>query len=107
MTYAYLISDSTVPAFPLGQPVDGRERFGMTPNQAKLYRWLVDNRPHNQAFQILFREVADAINMNISAVHWLLTELCERGWLHCNHSRNHLKVTYAFVHPVMTFRGKR
>lgn len=47
-----------VPAFPLGQPVDGRPRYGMTPAQADVYRCLVKHKPHNDAFGINFRELA-------------------------------------------------
>jgi hypothetical protein len=53
-----LASVGTVPAYPLGQPVDGRKRYGMTPEQAAVYRWLVENRPHKGSFNIQYRDVA-------------------------------------------------
>jgi hypothetical protein len=48
----------TVPGFPLGQPVDGRERYGMTAEQAHAYCWLVKNRPHDKPFCLNFRDPA-------------------------------------------------
>lgn len=90
----------TVPAYPLGKPLDGRERFGMTAEQAALYRWLVNNRPHNEPFKMLFRDVAKRANRDLSKVHDQVAALVERGWL------KNVGTLYAFVHPVMRF-GRR
>jgi hypothetical protein len=103
MTYSYLISDSTVSAFPLGQPTDGRPRYGMTPFQARIYRWLVENKPHAEPFNILSRDVAWALNSSPhhAKYHDAVRALVERGWLDGDW------YSYQFVHPVMTFRGAR
>lgn len=89
------------PAFPLGKPVDGRERFSMTPEQAHVYRWLVKNRPHNRSFAISFRAVALAMTAPLGNVHQRVAALVERGWL------ERVDAGYRFVHPVMQFRGPR
>ena len=102
MTFAYLISDRTVPAFPLGQPVDGRERFGMTPEQACLYRWLVAHKPHDKPFVVNCRVIAPLFLVSAhSQIHDRLMALCERGWLMREDAG------YRFVHPVMTFLEPR
>lgn len=93
----------TVPAHPLGIPVDGRKRYGMTPEQACLYRWLVKYRPHDQEFRISMRQVAKVMlcksHENISD---RVDNLIDRGWLkECEKGR------YAFVHPVMHFKAPR
>jgi hypothetical protein len=97
----------TVPAFPLGQPTDGRPRYGMTPEQACLYRWLVKHKPHDGPFGINFRGTAWRMARHGSAIHKTVCALVERGWLHHIEAANHMDVAYAFVHPVMNFRGPR
>jgi len=97
----------TVPAFPLGQPVDGRPRYGMTPEQSCVYNWMVKHKPHDGPFGVNFRGVAWRMARHHGTIHKTLGALVERGWLHHIDAPNHLDVTYAFVHPVMTFRGKR
>ena len=92
-----LASVGTVPAFPLGQPVDGRQRYGMTPEQAAVYRWLVENRPHDRAFSINYRAVGLSMASPIGNIHMRVCALCERGWL------ERVGLHYRFVHPVMRF----
>jgi len=92
----------TVPAFPLGQPVDGRPRYGMTPEMARVYRWLVDNRPHNGEFRLCFTEMCEALATERSTAHMHIVGLVERGWLEAgpvNGAWRH----YSFVHPVRVF----
>ena len=94
---------ATLPAYPLGQPVDGRPCYGMTPEQARLYCWLVANRPHAEVFRVLFREVGAALQMSPGTVHFCLMELIDRGWVRQIPSKSWCK--YTFVAPVMRFRG--
>lgn len=94
---------STIPAFPLGQPLDGRKRFSMTPRQAKVYRWLVEQRQHDHMFTVDFRRTASALGMTASAVHFCVMELVDRGWMEAVIDR--AVGVYQFVHPVMTFRA--
>jgi len=103
MNFAYLISERTVPAFPLGQPVDGRPRYGMTPDQAEVYRWLVSHKPHDADFGINFREVAWRMLRHPSKVHANARALVERGWI--ENRGGYTK--YRFVHPIMTFKESR
>lgn len=93
-----LAHEITVPAYPLGKPLDGRERYGMTAEQAALYRWLVNNKTHDAPFPMLFRDVAKRANRDLSKVHDQVAALVERGWLKKVGDR------YAFVHPVMRFK---
>jgi len=102
-----LAQEATIPAFPLGQPVDGRPRYGMTHEMARTYAWLVKNRPHDAMFYLNFRDVAVGSGTDLSTVHMHLRGLLERGWLHKFDNANHMHIAYAFVHPVMTFRGPR
>jgi hypothetical protein len=97
----------TVPGFPLGQPVDGRERYGMTPEQAKVYNWLVKNKPHDQSFGLNFRDAAWKMEQHYTNLHKLICALVERGWLIKVDAPNPRAVTYALVHPVMTFKAPR
>lgn len=98
----------TVPGFPLGQPHDGRPRYGMTPSQAAVYRWLVRNKPHDGHFKPNCRECAAATGIALNWVHKALTELCDRGWLDAILCASGSRASnYAFVHPVMTLRGSR
>ncbi len=100
--YAY---EATVPAFPLGQPKDGRKRYGMTPEQAAVYRWLVMNRPVQGSFCINFRQLAQCMGLeHHSPVHNQVTALVERGWIA---PVDGLYSEYRFVHPVMRFREPR
>lgn len=92
----------TIPAFPLGQPVDGRPRYGMTPEQAAVYRWLVANRPHNGVFRLDFRNVASGVPMHLSTVHRCVRELVDRGWLY--EVLGKTQTRYGFVSPVMHFK---
>jgi DNA-binding MarR family transcriptional regulator len=96
-----LAYNRTVPAYPLGQPVDGRPRYGMTPEQAFVYRWVVRNRPHDRPFTISFRQLATFMASTSGNVHSRVIALVERGWLQREDAG------YRLVHPVMTFRGKR
>ncbi len=100
MTVSIAIT-ATVPAYPLGRPVD-RLRYGMTPQQARLYRWLVANRPHGEAFRVEFREAGAALRMSPVTVHFCIMELIDRGWMRQLPSKSWCK--YAFVAPVMRFR---
>lgn len=96
-----LAREATIPAYPLGRPVDGRLRFGMTPEQAHVYRWLVKNRPHDRAFVVNFRSVAKAMMTKEGNAHQRIMALVERGWLERDDAG------YRFVHPVMMFREAR
>ena len=91
----------TVPAYPLGIPVDGRPRYGMTPEMACLYRWLVKYRPHNGPFAVSFREAALAHLTGVHNIHLRVTALVERGWLKKTHGR------YSFVKPIRHFAEPR
>jgi predicted DNA-binding transcriptional regulator len=91
----------TVPGFPLGQPVDGRPRYGMTPEQAYIYRWLVEHRPHSNSFAINFRHIAQRMASTSGNIHQRVAALCERGWLEREDAG------YRFVHPVMQFKEPR
>jgi hypothetical protein len=91
----------TVPGFPLGQPVDGRKRYGMTPEMACVYRWLVKHKPHDETFGVNFRETAWRMARHHGTMHKTLRALVERGWLYGEND------AYAFVHPVMTFKDAR
>lgn len=91
----------TIPAFPLGIPLDGRPRYGMTPEQACLYRWLVKHRPHEKAFAIRFREAAFSQLTGVGCVHARVMALVERGWLKPVGKR------YAFVKPIQHYGERR
>lgn len=93
---------TTVPAFPLGKPLDGRARYSMTLGQAMVYRWLVQRRPHDEGFQINFRHMAALIGDSLNIAHCRVQGLVERGWL-----TPHGHGRYSFVHPVMHFGGPR
>jgi DNA-binding MarR family transcriptional regulator len=94
---AILNIQATLPAYPCGKPLDGRDRYGMTPEQGALYRWLVKNKPHHVAFLMHFRDVASEFNRSLSKTHVQVTALVERGWL------EKVEDLYAFVQPVMHF----
>jgi predicted DNA-binding transcriptional regulator len=91
----------TVPGFPLGEPVDGRLRFGMTPEQANIYRWLVQHRPHDRSFVISFRHIAQCMASTSGNIHQRVAALVERGWLEREDAG------YRFVQPVMHFAEPR
>jgi len=99
-------SYATIAAYPLGKPDDGRERYGMTPEQAALYRWLIDNRPHDRPFAMEFREIARKTVLSLHSVHERVTALVERGWLTPVVIKG-TYTTYAFVHPIMRFGRRR
>lgn len=96
MSLAY--ATDTVPAFPLGQPLDGRERYGMTPEQACLYRALVKAMPHDKAFRMKYRSAAAKMGTDASRLHVRMQALVERGWIH-----QHRRGVYGFVAPVKLF----
>ena len=100
-----LARESTVPAFPLGRPVDGRQRFSMTSHQAAVYRWLVTCRPHGETFALNFRAMATEMGWPLSTLHLCVQGLVERGWLHVVPNGSH--TLYAFVHPIKHFREPR
>lgn len=93
-----LAVEKTIPAYPLGKPVDGRARYGMTPEQARMYRWLVNNRPHHEWFAPDFRKVAAAIDCGLQRTFDHFAALVERGWLEGAGNN------YRLVAPVMSFR---
>ena len=97
---ALLNIQATIPAYPCGKPLDGRDRYGMTPEQGALYRWLVKNRPHDGAFAMKFRDVAAKSNRDLCKTHIQITALVERGWL------EKVGDLYAFVKPVMHFGNR-
>jgi hypothetical protein len=91
----------TVPGYPLGRPVDGRLRFGMTPEQANIYRWLVKHKPHTGSFAVNFRNLAQCMASTSGNIHQRVAALVERGWLEREDAG------YRFVHPVMQFKESR
>jgi hypothetical protein len=92
----------TVPGYPLGQPVDGRLRYGMTPEQACLYRWLVLQKPHAKPFALNSRSIAWLFHQSShTGILRLVRGLIERGWLERDDAG------YRFVHPVMHFAEPR
>jgi len=95
-----LAREMTRPAYPLGKPAD-RDRYGMTPEQAHVYRWLVKHRPHDRAFAIAFREVALTMAAPLGNIHQRVAALVERGWLKRDDAG------YRFVQPIMQFKGRR
>lgn len=95
---ALLNIQATIPAYPCGKPLDGRDRYGMTPEQGALYRWLVKNRPHDGAFAMKFRDVAAKSNRALGNAEVQIAALVERGWL------EKVGDLYAFVKPVMHFK---
>ena len=96
-----ILEFDTVPGFPLGQPPDGRPRYGMTPQQAQLYRWLVQSRPHHVPFRLHFRDAAEQLGMALSSVHWCLMELVDRGWV--EQLANGAHTQFQMVPPVKRF----
>ncbi len=97
---ALAFSFATRPAFPLGKPATC-DRYGMTPEQANVYRWLVKNRPHRNPFAISFREVAIVMASTHGNIHARVSALVERGWLERNGAR------YRLVAPIMHFKERR
>lgn len=93
----------TVPAHPLGIPVDGRERYGMTAEQACVYRFLVKTFIlHDMPFRVRFRATAKAMGTGTTKLHARVKALVERGWI-----IEKRRGVYAFVHPVMHFKVPR
>jgi hypothetical protein len=95
-------SEATVPAHPLGQPLDGRPRYGMTPEQAIVYRWLIKYRPHHEVFAVNFRTLARLLCCGVSNSHQRVMGLVERGWIHMEANGK-----YRFVQPIMRFKEPR
>lgn len=91
---------ATQSAYPLGKPSD-RDRYGMTPEQAHVYKWLVKHRSHDRAFAIQFRALAQLMASTSGNIHQRVGALCERGWL------KRADAGYCFVKPVMTFKAAR
>lgn len=96
-----LAIETTVDAYPLGRPPCGTLRYGMTPEQAMLYRWLVKNRPHDKAFAIGFREAAIAHLTGVCRVHDRVMALVERGWL------KRVAKRYTFIEPIQFYAERR
>lgn len=108
MTDLVCLNEKYVPAHPSGIPADGRLRYGMTPEQASLYRWLVANRSHDEEFHFDFRRAAEALGFyHGGAVYQVVRGLIERGWLYRVENGNHLDTVYGFVQPIMRFREPR
>lgn len=91
----HALAYDTIPAFPLGQPVDGRKRYGMTPEQARVYDFLVQNFDHSARITINFRNLARELKCSLSNAHQRVTGLVERGWLIVDRTGR-----YHFVLPV-------
>lgn len=100
-THALLNIQATIPAYPLGKPLDGRARYGMTPEQAYVYRWLVAHKPHTTPFAVAFREVAQKMVSTPGNIHARVNALIERGWI----TRD--DAGYRFVLPIRTFKEPR
>jgi hypothetical protein len=94
-------SQNTRPAYPLGRPVDGRLRFGMTPEQAFLYRSLVAEVEDEYAsFSINTRLYAKRLHRTShSHIFRHIEHLIERGWIMVSGYGR-----FKFVHPVMRFK---
>lgn len=101
--HALLDIHDTVAAHPLGKPLDGRDRYGMTPEQARIYRWLVANRPHDEAFTVDYRAAGADLGISCGTVHFCTTALIERGWIEPVGAHGH----YRLVAPVMRFGGSQ
>lgn len=100
--HALLNIQGTIPAYPLGMPVDGRLRFGMTPEQARLYGWLVKHKPHSQSFTMNFRDIAAHLGKQYhSKVYDHAMALIERGWLQKDGER------FQFVDPIKYYPEPR
>lgn len=95
-----LAREATRPAYPLGRPAD-RDRYGMTPEQAHIYKWLVKYRPHDRTFAISFHQIAKAMITGKGNVHARVSALVERGWLERDDAG------YKFVQPIMQFKDAR
>jgi len=107
MTVA-VASVQTVPAYPLGRPVDGRPRYGMTPEMAAAYQWLVAHKPHDAEFAVNFRESAWRMARHHGSFHLTVQGLVDRGWIEkSGFLKRGGQSTYRFVHPVMTFKAPR
>ncbi len=91
----------TVPAFPLGLPTDGTLRYGMTPEQAILYCWVLKHKPHTEAFQINSRIIASLFLTSHSLIHDRISALVERGWLRKQGRQ------YVFVLPIQHYGERR
>lgn len=98
-----ILEFKTVPGFPLGQPKDGRPRYGMTPEQARLYRWLLKSRPHHIPFPMHFRDAEVDIGIGKASLHRCMQGLVERGWV--DHAPNGGHAEYRMVRPVKRFRS--
>lgn len=95
-----LARNATVAAFPLGRPVD-RDRYGMTREQSILYRWLVENKPHDKAFSLNARAIAKLfVTTNHSHIFERTLALIERGWLEKEGPK------FRFVEPIKHFKGQ-
>lgn len=101
MSAAAALAFETRPAYPLGRPAD-RDRYGMTPEQAILYRWLVKHKPHNKPFTINTRAIAPLFLVaSHSQFHVRVMALVDRGWLEREDAG------YRFVEPIMIYKGAR
>lgn len=92
----------TVPAYPLGKPLDGRDRYGMTREQACLYRYLVKTLPHDERLKLRFRGLARSMMCSLGNVHNRVSGLVERGWMTVDKTGG-----YRFVEPIMHFKEPR
>lgn len=108
MTDAIVIhSEATVPAFPLGRPDDGRERFSMTPIMAEAYRALIYYKDEYGKMPTV-RTLGSMIGQDVSATFRILTQLHERGWIAPNRANsNHRRSggEYQFVLPIRFFKS--
>lgn len=102
-----LAHENCVPAYPLGQPEDGRKRYGMTPEQAHIYRWLVKNRPHDEPFAMDFRTIGSMMGCSCGTAHFHIRALIDRGWIKPHGKGARLTGRYAFVQPVKHFAEPR
>jgi DNA-binding MarR family transcriptional regulator len=91
---------ATRPGYPLGKPAD-RDRYGMTPEQAHVYNWLVQHRPHDRPFAVSFHQLAKLMLTGKGNIHARVTALVERGWL----ARD--DAGYKFVEPIMKFNPNK
>lgn len=96
-----LASNRTVPAYPLGRPTDGTPRFGMTPEMAILYRWLVKHKSHDQSFVLNSRVIGALFLTSHSRIHERIHALSDRGWIKKDGGK------YRFVEPIQHYAERQ
>ena len=94
--------DRLIKANPLGVPEDGRPRYGMTPEQATVYAYIVENMPHDRTFLMNFRQLAAGVSMQLANVRGAVADLYVRGWLEPDYTGP--VTVYRLIAPVKRFK---